>query len=52
MSVFHVTYFISGYAIPLLVIVVLYLFMLRRLWNPTAAGRQLSKDALRCVVQF
>lgn len=46
LPIWQLAFFVSGYAIPLSVIVILYVFMLRRLWNP-AVGRQVSKDALR-----
>ncbi len=33
-SAFSVAFFVSGYAIPLLLIVIMYIYMLRRLWHP------------------
>ena len=35
-SGFSVSFFVSGYAIPLLLIVVMYIYMLRRLWHPVS----------------
>lgn len=44
-SGFHVAFFISGYAIPLTLIILMYLKMLSRLWHPV--GHQISQDSLR-----
>jgi len=36
-TLFHIAFFVSSYAVPLLVIVILYIIMLRRLWRPSPA---------------
>lgn len=38
---FYIAFFVSGYAIPLLLIVKMYIFMLKRLWHPV--GHQISQ---------
>ena len=42
---FYIAFFVSGYAIPLLLIVLMYLFMLKRLWHPV--GHQISQASFR-----
>lgn len=49
---FYVAFFVSGYAIPTILIIILYVVMLRRLWNPSTSMRRgshnkLSKESLR-----
>ena len=44
---FHVGFFISSYAIPMILIILLYVGMLRRLWNPGSIGNKISKESLR-----
>lgn len=46
-SGFYVAFFASSYAIPLVLIVFLYIGMLRRLWNPGSIGNKISKESLR-----
>ena len=46
-SGFHVSFFVSSYAIPLVLIIFLYIGMLRRLWNPGSIGNKISKESLR-----
>lgn len=46
-SGFHVAFFVSSYAIPLIMIILLYIGMLRRLWNPGSIGNKISKESLR-----
>ena len=40
-------FFVSSYAIPLLLIIFLYIGMLHRLWNPGSLGNKISKESLR-----
>ena len=44
---FYITFFFSSYAIPMILIIFLYIAMLRRLWNPGSIGKQISKESLR-----
>ena len=46
-SGFFVAFFVSSYAIPLLLIIFLYIGMLHRLWNPGSLGNKISKESLR-----
>ena len=41
LSAFSIAFFVSGYAIPLGLIVIMYICMLRRLWHPV--GHQISR---------
>ena len=42
---FQISFFVSGYAIPLVLIIILYLCMLKRLWHPV--GNKMSRESLR-----
>ena len=44
---FHIAFFVSSFAIPLILIVLLYIGMLRRLWHPANIGNKISKESLR-----
>ncbi|QQP52788.1 Allatostatin receptor, partial [Caligus rogercresseyi] len=44
---FHISFFVVGFAIPLALISILYLLLLKRLWNPAIGHTNLSKESLR-----
>ncbi|CAB4054249.1 ASTA-R [Lepeophtheirus salmonis] len=44
---FYISFFVAGFAIPLALISILYLLLLKRLWNPAIGHTNLSKESLR-----
>ena len=43
----QVAFFVTSYAFPMVLIILLYIGMLRRLWNPGSIGNKISKESLR-----